>query len=70
MSFEEARHTLVIALARGSISEEEFLILYEEYELVNPFYPLYWDFNPFLFRLFGFERRVNSGLEYKKTAFQ
>ena len=45
MSFEEARNSLVISFAEGSISEEEFLILYHEYESVNPFYP-YWEFDP------------------------
>ena len=39
MSFEEARNSLVISFAEGSISEEEFLILYQEYESVNPLYP-------------------------------
>ena len=46
MSFEEARNSLVISFAEGSISEEEFLILYQEYESVNPLYP-YWEFEPF-----------------------
>ena len=46
MSFEEARNSLVISFAEGSISEEEFLILYHEYESVNPLYP-YWEFEPF-----------------------
>lgn len=48
MSFEEVRNTLVIALAEGSISEEEFPILYEEYESVNPLYP-HWEFDAFCF---------------------
>lgn len=46
MSFEEERNSLVISFAEGSISEEEFLILYHEYESVNPLYP-YWEFEPF-----------------------
>ena len=46
MSFEEERNSLVISFAEGSISEEEFLILYHEYESVNPLYP-YWEFQPF-----------------------
>ena len=46
MSFEEARNSLVISFAEGSISEEEFPILYHEYESVNPLYP-YWEFEPF-----------------------
>ena len=44
MSFEEARNSLVISFAEGSISEEEFLILYHEYESVNL---SYWEFEPF-----------------------
>ena len=47
MSFEEARNSHVISFSKGSISEEEFLILYHEYESVNPLYP-YWEiFEPF-----------------------
>ena len=46
MSSEEARNSLAISFAEGSISEEEFLILYHEFESVNPFYP-YWEFEPF-----------------------
>ena len=46
MSFEETRNSLVICFAEGSISDEEFLILYHEYESVNPLYP-YWKFEPF-----------------------
>ena len=46
MSFEEARNSLVISFAEGSISEEEVLNLYHEYESVNPLYP-YWEFEPF-----------------------
>ena len=46
MSFEEARNSLVISFAEGSISVEEFLILYHEYESVNPLYP-YWEFELF-----------------------
>lgn len=46
MSFEEVRNTLVIALAEGSFSEEEFPILYEKYESINPLYP-YWEFDAF-----------------------
>ena len=38
MSFEEARNSLVISFAEGSISEEEFPTLYHEYESVNPLY--------------------------------
>ena len=46
MSLDEVRDSLVISFAEGSITEEEFIILYEEYESVNPFYP-YWVFEPF-----------------------
>ena len=46
MSFEEARNSLVISFAEDSISEEEFLTLYHEYESVNPLCP-YWEFEPF-----------------------
>ena len=46
MSFEVARNSLVISFAEVSISEEEFIILYHEYESVNPLYP-YWEFEPF-----------------------
>ena len=46
MSLDEVRDSLVISFAEGSITEEEFFILYEEYESVNPFYP-YWVFEPF-----------------------
>ena len=46
MSFDEVRVSLVISFAEGSITEEEFLYLNEEYESVNPCYP-YWEFEPF-----------------------
>ena len=35
MSFHELREALVCAFSDGVISEEEFLILYEEYESTN-----------------------------------
>ena len=46
MSFEEARTSPVISFAEGSFSEDEFLILYHEYESVNPLYP-YWESESF-----------------------
>jgi len=46
MSFEEIRNALAIAFADGFLSEEEFLILYEEYEPANPSYP-YWEYDSF-----------------------
>ena len=32
MSFDKVRNSLVISFAESSITEEEFLILYEEYQ--------------------------------------
>ena len=46
MSFDEMRVLLVISFAKGSIAEEEFLFLNEEYESVNLCY-LHWEFEPF-----------------------
>ena len=40
MSFGAVRDSLVISFAEGSITDEEFLFLYEEYESVNPFYDI------------------------------
>lgn len=37
---------LLLLLHKGSISKEEFLILYEKYESGDPLYP-YWEFDPF-----------------------
>ena len=38
MSFEDARNALVVAYADDSLDDEEFLILYDFYESVNPLY--------------------------------
>ena len=46
MSFEEVRNALVIAFADGYLNEEEFSILYDYYQSVNPLYP-YWEFDSF-----------------------
>lgn len=46
MSFENVRNVIVFAYADGLIDEEEFLILYEEYQSTNLAYP-YWDYDRF-----------------------
>ena len=46
MSFEDVRNALVIAHADDSLDDEDFLILHDFYEPVNPLYP-YWNFDPF-----------------------
>ena len=46
MSFHELREALVCAFSDGVISEEEFLILYEEYESTNLNFP-HWEYEPF-----------------------
>lgn len=46
MSFEEVREALICSFYDGIISEEEFLVLYEEYESVNLCFP-YWEYEPF-----------------------
>ena len=46
MSFEDVRNALVVAYTDNSLDDEEFLILYDFYESVNPLYP-YWNFDPF-----------------------
>ena len=67
MSFEEERNSLVISFAEGSIGEEEFLILYHEYESVNPLYP-YREFEPFcLDSLDSSECKSEFRLENRKT---
>ena len=43
--FQEVRNVLII-VHRIIMSEEGFLIRYEECESVNPLYP-YWEFDPF-----------------------
>ena len=51
MSFEDARNALVVAYADDSLDDEEFLILYDFYESVNPLYK-YWNFDLFCFNSF------------------
>ena len=46
MSFHELREASVCAFSDGLISEEEFLILCEEYESTNLNVP-YWEYEPF-----------------------
>ena len=46
MSFHELREALVCAFSDGVISEEEFLILYGEYESTNLNFP-HWEYEPF-----------------------
>ena len=51
MSFQELREALVCAFSDGLISEEEFLILYEEYESTNLNFP-HWEYKPVSFDTF------------------
>ena len=46
MSFHELREPLFYAFSDGVISEEEVLILYEEYESTNLNFP-HWECEPF-----------------------
>ena len=47
MYFEDVRNNLLIeAFADGFLDDEEFIILYDYYQPVNPPFPD-WDFNPF-----------------------
>ena len=46
MSCHELREALVCAFSDGVISEEEFLILYEEYESTNLNFT-HWEYEPF-----------------------
>lgn len=47
MSFEEIRNAITISYAEGFLSDEEFLVLYEEYMPTNRSYP-YWEYEPFV----------------------
>ena len=47
-SFQEIREAITIAYADGFLSDEEFLLLYEEYTPANRSYP-YWEFDRFDF---------------------
>ena len=49
--FHELREALVCAFSAGVISEEEFLILYEEYESTNLYFP-HWEYEPFSLDIF------------------
>ena len=49
--FHELREALVCAFSDGVISEEEFLILYEEYESTNLYFP-HWEYEPFSLDIF------------------
>ena len=52
MSFHELREALVCAFSdRLVISEEEFLIHYEEYESTNLYFP-HWEYEPFSLDIF------------------
>ena len=46
MSFEDARNALLIGHADGFLDDEEFIVLYDYYQPVNPSFP-YWNFDPF-----------------------
>lgn len=46
MSFSDVRDVLCYAYYDGLISDEEFLLLFEEYESTNPCFP-YWEYNSF-----------------------
>ena len=46
MAFQEVRDALVYVFADGFLNDEEFIILNELYQYVNPMYP-YWEFQPF-----------------------
>ena len=46
MAFQQVRDALVYAFADGFLNDEEFIILNELYQSVNPMYP-YSEFQPF-----------------------
>ena len=48
MSFEEVRNASLNAVADGFLHDEEFIIVYDYYQPVNPPFP-YWNFDPFCF---------------------
>ena len=48
MSFEEVRNASLNAFADGFLHDEEFIIVYDYYQPVNPPFP-YWNFDPFCF---------------------
>ena len=51
MSFEDFKNAVVIAYADGFLDDEEFMILYDYYQPVNPSFP-YWNFDPFCLDVF------------------
>ncbi|CAH3172856.1 unnamed protein product [Porites lobata] len=51
MSFEDARNVLLIAYVDGFLDDEEFIVLYDYYQPVNPSFP-YWNFDPFCLDVF------------------
>ena len=51
MSFEDVRNALLIAYADGFLDDEEFIVLYDYYQPVNPSFP-YWNFDPFCLDVF------------------
>ena len=52
MAFQEVRDALVHAFADGFLNDEQFIILNELYQSVNPMYP-YWEFQPFSLQNLG-----------------
>ena len=51
MSFEDTRNALLIAYVDGFLDDEEFIVLYDYYQPVNPSFP-YWNFDPFCLDVF------------------
>ena len=51
MSFEDVRNVPLIAFADGFLDDEEFIILYDYYQPVNPPFPD-WNFDPFCLDVF------------------
>lgn len=47
MLFEEIRNAITMSYADGFLSDEEFLLLYDEYTPTNRSYP-YWEYDPFV----------------------
>ena len=53
MSLEDVRNALLIAYDDSFLDDEEFIILYDYYQHVNPAFP-YWNFDPFCLDVFDF----------------
>ena len=51
MSFEDATNTLLIAYVDGFPDDEEFIVLYDYYQPVNPSFP-YWNVDLFCLDVF------------------